>query len=150
MLRQAAPTSSIPAPKNAQIAQLGIYSPLAVQRKGSWSKWIVQCVPGLLVASRPKMSVLIRCQNRMRETVQARRRGVDGKLLRHIERICARISTFSRRFVPKCGRRSHLASPVVHPERAECLLSVEYTRGDCRADRRPNGTYIERVNKRNK
>ena len=99
-------------------------------------------MPGLLDASRPEILVLIRPQNRTKEIVQARRHGMDGKLLRHTEKISARISTFSRRFFLKFERMSHPASWVIHQERAEYLLSVEYTGRGFRADRRPNGTYI--------
>ena len=136
--------------KNAQIAQLGNHNPLASQRQANWSTLIAQRVSGLLDASRPKMSVLVRPRNRKRETVRAPRQKVDEKLPRHTEKPGAHLPTFAHRFLLKCGRMSRPASSVIHPERAEYLSSVEYSGGGSRADNTPNGTYIKDMNERDK
>ena len=94
------------------------------------------------------MWVLILPQNRMRETPQAPRHEVDGKLLRHIEKGGVHIPSFVRRFRPKCVHMSHPTSLVIRSEHAEYVL--ECSGGGRRADRTPNGTYVIGVNEGDK
>ena len=93
------------------------------RKQTDWDTSNAQRVLGPPRANPPGVWVLNLRRNRMRGTRRAPRREVDEKPLRHTGRVCVRIPSFVRQFLPTCDRMSCRACLAIHRERAGCVVA---------------------------